>query len=105
VAREVVCNCAQCALVATQSAASSFLAVECEVAVAEGARMTCKKSGTVLEMSALVPEMALHNVFDELIDASELEMREEIGRGAFGVVYRGILGESSRGDQDDCDER
>jgi hypothetical protein len=90
VAREVVCNCAQCALVATQSAASSFLAVECEVAVAEGARMTCKKSGTVLEMSALVPEMALHNVFDELIDASELEMREEIGRGAFGVVYRGI---------------
>jgi Ran GTPase-activating protein (RanGAP) involved in mRNA processing and transport/GTPase SAR1 family protein len=90
VAREVVCNCAQCALVATQSAASSFLAVECEVAVAEGARMTCKKSGTVLEMSALVPEMALHNVFDELIDASELEKREEIGRGAFGVVYRGI---------------
>jgi Ran GTPase-activating protein (RanGAP) involved in mRNA processing and transport/GTPase SAR1 family protein len=90
VAREVVCNCAQCALVAVQSSASSFLAVECEVAVAEGARMTCKKSGTVLEMSALVPEMALHNVFDVLIDASELQRREEIGRGAFGVVYRGI---------------
>jgi hypothetical protein len=90
VAREVVCNCAQCVLAATESAASAFLAVECEVAVAEGARMTCKKSGAVLEMNTLVPEMALHNVFDELIDASELEMREEIGRGAFGVVHRGF---------------
>jgi hypothetical protein len=42
--------------------------------------MTCKKSGTVLEMSALVPEMALHNVFDVLIDGASFATRRTFCR-------------------------
>merc|ERR1739848_741794 len=41
------------------------------------------------DLNRLAPELTLYRCFDELIDVEDLQLREQVGRGAFGVVYRG----------------
>lgn len=37
----------------------------------------------------IAPDVVLYNVFASVMDSHELDVREELSRGAFGVVYRG----------------
>jgi len=86
VVREMLCNCARC---------SEPTAVPTRFAVSE-TPMTATASppplvcgGVSVALHAVAPDLTLYNIFDSVCELREIELSEEIGRGAFGKVSRG----------------
>lgn len=85
--RDVLCNCAACGK--AEATATRFEQSTCEMVAnrVSGCELRC--GAQTIDVIDVAPDLALFNVFDELIGVDELNLREEIGRGAFGRVYRG----------------
>jgi len=46
--------------------------------------------GVPIRIDQLAPDIALFDLSNLRVDYSGIEMLEELGKGSFGVVYRGV---------------
>jgi hypothetical protein len=87
--RDVMCNCAACGGGGGDASPTYFEQSMCEMVANRVAGCELRCGARLLDVVDVAPDLALFNVFDELIGVEELNLREEIGRGAFGKVFRG----------------
>lgn len=68
-----------------------FALEECEKAAARGSSriLPCKVDNEPVRLDALVPDFAMTDFEGSVIDYAELDIDKKLGKGSFGVIYRG----------------